>query len=293
MLAASALAGNTIIRSLVGSVFPLFVTQMYHNLGIQWASTLIALLSLVLAPIPFLFFKYGARIRSRSKFAPCLDLKIAKQIAAQEEEQAQLSSSHSRRKSSTTVNLAQVEEAEPEASSHAVNEALLENIQQLTNTMSEVQYLMHEAVASQVASSQSQRELVEAINQLRNSIASSRRESVYSLGQDPMSSLPPISEIAEIARPPAPTRRPKTSEWGVRLGPIDLSAVTDLHGTALSFARMTHRGNEISPQVRGHKGGPHILIMSWKTQEEAEAFFQAWSESPPSDYSTLSVVPNF
>ncbi|KAF9018948.1 major facilitator superfamily domain-containing protein, partial [Rhodocollybia butyracea] len=84
MLAASALASNTMIRSLVGSAFPLFTVQMYENLGINWASTLIALLCLILAPIPFLFFKYGARIRQHSKFAPCLDLKIAKQIREEE-----------------------------------------------------------------------------------------------------------------------------------------------------------------------------------------------------------------
>lgn len=72
MLAASALASNTMIRSAVGSVFPLFTVQMFHKLGIQWASTLIALVCLVMMPIPFLFFKYGARIRQNSKFAPCL-----------------------------------------------------------------------------------------------------------------------------------------------------------------------------------------------------------------------------
>ncbi|KAE9400846.1 MFS general substrate transporter [Gymnopus androsaceus JB14] len=55
--------------------------------AIGWASTVIALISLVLMPIPFLFFKYGAKIRSKSKFAPCLDLKIAKQIQEQEAEE--------------------------------------------------------------------------------------------------------------------------------------------------------------------------------------------------------------
>ncbi|KAJ3983565.1 MFS polyamine transporter [Lentinula detonsa] len=93
LLAASALASNTMIRSLVGSVFPLFTVQMYHNLGINWASTLIALICLLLSPIPFLFFKYGARIRQHSKFAPCLDLKIAKQIQEQEEAQVRGQSS--------------------------------------------------------------------------------------------------------------------------------------------------------------------------------------------------------
>ncbi|THV03329.1 MFS polyamine transporter [Dendrothele bispora CBS 962.96] len=84
MYSASAFAANTVIRSLVGAAFPLFTVQMYTKLGINWASTLVGLIGLLLAPIPFLFYKYGARIREHSKFAPCLDLKIAKEL--QEEE---------------------------------------------------------------------------------------------------------------------------------------------------------------------------------------------------------------
>ncbi|KAI9449394.1 hypothetical protein F5148DRAFT_1247844 [Russula earlei] len=41
-------------------------------MGIQWAGTLIGLIAAVLAPIPFIFLKYGARIRTRSQFAPCI-----------------------------------------------------------------------------------------------------------------------------------------------------------------------------------------------------------------------------
>ncbi|KDQ51848.1 hypothetical protein JAAARDRAFT_163244 [Jaapia argillacea MUCL 33604] len=80
MYSASAFAANTFCRSAVAAAFPLFTVQMYHKLGINWASTLIALIAVVLAPSPFLFYKYGPRIRERSKFAPCIDLKIAKQL---------------------------------------------------------------------------------------------------------------------------------------------------------------------------------------------------------------------
>ncbi|KIK53036.1 hypothetical protein GYMLUDRAFT_179447 [Collybiopsis luxurians FD-317 M1] len=72
MLAATALASNTMIRSASGAAFPLFTVQMFNNLGTNWAATLVALICLVLAPMPFLFYKYGAKIRERSKFAPCL-----------------------------------------------------------------------------------------------------------------------------------------------------------------------------------------------------------------------------
>ncbi|KAI8146108.1 major facilitator superfamily domain-containing protein [Fennellomyces sp. T-0311] len=66
---ASALAAKTIIRSGGGAAFPLFVGPMYRNLGSQWASTLLAFISLAILPIPFAFYKWGASIRARSKSA--------------------------------------------------------------------------------------------------------------------------------------------------------------------------------------------------------------------------------
>lgn len=86
MYSASAFSANTSVRSLVAAAFPLFTVQMYTKLGINWASTLVGLIGLVLAPSPFLFYKYGARIRTMSKFAPCIDLKIAKELKEEEEE---------------------------------------------------------------------------------------------------------------------------------------------------------------------------------------------------------------
>jgi len=41
-------------------------------MGINWGLTLIALVCLVLVPVPFLFYKYGTRIRQRSQYAPCI-----------------------------------------------------------------------------------------------------------------------------------------------------------------------------------------------------------------------------
>jgi MFS transporter, DHA1 family, multidrug resistance protein len=83
MYAASALAGHTIIRSATGAVFPLFTTQMFINLGINWAATLLGGIALLLAPMPFLFYKYGSRIRSKSSFAPCTGLKLAEFLMAE------------------------------------------------------------------------------------------------------------------------------------------------------------------------------------------------------------------
>lgn len=43
---------------------------MFSKLGNQWALTLIAFLALIMAPIPFVFYRYGPAIRARSTFAP-------------------------------------------------------------------------------------------------------------------------------------------------------------------------------------------------------------------------------
>lgn len=71
-VAASALAANTVIRSLFGASFPLFATQMFVKLNPRWASTLLGLIALVMAPIPFILRKYGPTLRHKSKYAPNL-----------------------------------------------------------------------------------------------------------------------------------------------------------------------------------------------------------------------------
>ncbi|GAA5834016.1 hypothetical protein JCM11251_003593 [Rhodosporidiobolus azoricus] len=69
-VAASALAANAVIRSLFGFAFPLFGRQMFEGMGTNWALCFIAFIALALAPIPFVFYYYGARIRASSTFAP-------------------------------------------------------------------------------------------------------------------------------------------------------------------------------------------------------------------------------
>ncbi|KAF1964914.1 MFS multidrug transporter-like protein [Bimuria novae-zelandiae CBS 107.79] len=69
IFAASVLAANGIIRSLFGAAFPLFTSQMYSGLGIHWASSIPAFLALACLPFPFLFYKYGAAIRKKCKYA--------------------------------------------------------------------------------------------------------------------------------------------------------------------------------------------------------------------------------
>jgi multidrug resistance protein len=68
-LAASALAAKTCIRSFWGACVVLFTTQMYHRLGYQWASSLLAFIALACCAIPFVFYFKGEAIRRRSKYA--------------------------------------------------------------------------------------------------------------------------------------------------------------------------------------------------------------------------------
>jgi DHA1 family multidrug resistance protein-like MFS transporter len=70
MFAASAIAGNTFLRSLAGAGFPLFSRYMFEGMGIQWASTLLGCVGVALVPIPIVFWFYGHKIRARSAFAP-------------------------------------------------------------------------------------------------------------------------------------------------------------------------------------------------------------------------------
>lgn len=66
----SAIAANTMLRSLAGGGFPLFATAMYHTLGVAWATSLLGFLCIAMIPAPILFFIYGKKIRQISKFSP-------------------------------------------------------------------------------------------------------------------------------------------------------------------------------------------------------------------------------
>jgi hypothetical protein len=68
MVGASALAANGIARYTMGAVFPLFTFQMYETLGIGWATSLLGFISVAMIPIPWVFFKFGPTIRSKSQY---------------------------------------------------------------------------------------------------------------------------------------------------------------------------------------------------------------------------------
>jgi hypothetical protein len=65
---ASAMAANGLLRYVLGAAFPLFTLQMYSRLGIGWATSLLAFVTVALLPIPWVLFRFGHRIRGRSRY---------------------------------------------------------------------------------------------------------------------------------------------------------------------------------------------------------------------------------
>lgn len=66
--AASAMAANTVLRSLVGAFLPLAGPQMYATLGLGWGNSLLGFIAIAMWPVPVLFFIYGERIRKSKRF---------------------------------------------------------------------------------------------------------------------------------------------------------------------------------------------------------------------------------
>ncbi|QIX02203.1 hypothetical protein AMS68_007720 [Peltaster fructicola] len=72
--AASVLAGNDFMRSSFGAGFPLFASAMYNNLGVGWASSTLAFISIAFIPIPFILIKVGPTLRKKYSKAARKDI---------------------------------------------------------------------------------------------------------------------------------------------------------------------------------------------------------------------------
>jgi len=68
-VAASALASNSFMRSAFAAGFPLFGGQLYERLGAVGGTCLLGGLLVLATPLPFVFYRYGEKIRGRSPFA--------------------------------------------------------------------------------------------------------------------------------------------------------------------------------------------------------------------------------
>lgn len=63
--AASAMAANVVLRSLMGALIPLSSQRMYAALGYGWGNSVLGFASLLLVPVPFVLLRYGVQIRAR------------------------------------------------------------------------------------------------------------------------------------------------------------------------------------------------------------------------------------
>ncbi|KAF4977116.1 hypothetical protein FZEAL_6304 [Fusarium zealandicum] len=63
--AASALAANAVLRSILGAVLPLAGMPMYDKLGMGWGNSLLGFIAVALIPAPGLFLKYGEHLRKK------------------------------------------------------------------------------------------------------------------------------------------------------------------------------------------------------------------------------------
>ena len=62
----SVLAGNDLMRATWGAAFPLFANAMYRKLGVGWASSTLAFISIAFIPIPFVLHKVRGGHKSNS-----------------------------------------------------------------------------------------------------------------------------------------------------------------------------------------------------------------------------------
>ncbi|KIW13777.1 hypothetical protein PV08_08968 [Exophiala spinifera] len=65
---ASAAGAAMLSRYGLSAAFPLFALQLYQKLGVGFATTLLACCTLAMAPIPWLFWRYGDLLRAKTKY---------------------------------------------------------------------------------------------------------------------------------------------------------------------------------------------------------------------------------
>ena len=69
VFSASALVATGLSRNVAGAGFPLFGNQLYENECNQWGISILAFLSILLVPIPFILAFKGKNLRRRSPWA--------------------------------------------------------------------------------------------------------------------------------------------------------------------------------------------------------------------------------
>lgn len=67
--AASALTFVTLTRYLIAGGMTVVGVPFYKNMGPHWTLTILASISILMVPIPYVFYKYGHIMRHKSKYA--------------------------------------------------------------------------------------------------------------------------------------------------------------------------------------------------------------------------------
>jgi hypothetical protein len=65
LFAASAVAANVFLRSLMGAVLPLATQKLYGDLGLGWGNSVLALIAFITAPLPWFYYRHGKYLRER------------------------------------------------------------------------------------------------------------------------------------------------------------------------------------------------------------------------------------
>ncbi len=68
LFGASAAGAAMLSRYGISAAFPLFTLQLYRSLGVGWATSLLGFCTLAMAPIPWLFWRCGERLRTKGKY---------------------------------------------------------------------------------------------------------------------------------------------------------------------------------------------------------------------------------
>ncbi|RMZ91059.1 hypothetical protein DV736_g1697, partial [Chaetothyriales sp. CBS 134916] len=68
VFAASAIAANTVLRSLMGAFLPLAGPAMYKALGLGWGNSLLGFIATAMVPVTYFFYQYGEKIRTHPRF---------------------------------------------------------------------------------------------------------------------------------------------------------------------------------------------------------------------------------
>jgi hypothetical protein len=64
--AASVMAANAVLRSLLGALLPVCGLKLYDAIGLGWGNSLLAFIALAMAPLRVVFKIFGERLRNVS-----------------------------------------------------------------------------------------------------------------------------------------------------------------------------------------------------------------------------------